>query len=367
MTKTMPKPGRLLDDDESFAVLGIDRHHPAVFEDGRRSSAQLAPGEWEWWYMDAHFSNGYFAVASLHLSAPDKNGVSRPTIGLNIARGNEKLVNQRLPFSVDQLTTAVDRADTAIGSSFFRSEDGLDRYRIFVDPEQNNGNGLDIELVRTVPSYRPGTGRWEADDHHFSWFCAVPGGIARGTLFVDGEAVEVEGNGYHDHNWGDVPMDHLLGDWLWGRAEVDGTTVVSASVRFRESAGGEETPLLYVARDEDVLIDAFNDQLVCLEGVRIPHPDTGKKISSDCIYIVEQDGRTSTVRFDGRRTVVAAFPFANSSDEWETWYARYLASVTLDVESRSGARIRATAHGTLENMDFFGRRRDEIAPERTAS
>lgn len=345
--------GRLLADDASFERLGITRGAPATWEDGRRSSEQLSPGEWEWWYLDAHLSDGYLAVTALHLEA-DESGINRPYITLNIARGAEKLVDQKIP--LDAMSAAVDHADARIGSSVFQSLDGMDRYRIYIDPAENSGNGLDLELVRTIPSYRPGTGRWEFDGHHFSWLCAVPGGTVTGTLTIAGEEVPVEGNGYHDHNWGDVPMDHLLGDWLWGRAEVDGITVVSASVRFRERAGAEETPLLYVARPDGILVDAINDELTCLEGVKVAHPQTGKPISSDCVYIVDDgQGAGSTVRFNGNRQVVASFQYTNSSLDWETWYARYLATVSVDVRYPDGARSDASAPGTLEVMDFFGR------------
>ncbi|MFE2998099.1 hypothetical protein ACFXG4_24190 [Nocardia sp. NPDC059246] len=347
--------GLLLDDDASFASLGIERDKPGTWENGRRSREQLTPGEWEWWYMDAHFTNGYMAVSSLHIAA-DEHGVNRPFITLNIANGGQKVVDQIIQFPAEAMSAAVDHADMTLSNSYFRSLDGLDRFRVFVDPAENGGNGLDIELVRTVPSYRPGTGRWDFNGTHFSWLCAVPGATARGTLTVDGTQIPVEGNGYHDHNWGDVPMDHLLGDWLWGRAEIDGTTVVSASVRFREIAGGRETPLLYIARGEEVLVDAINNQLTCLEGAKIAHPDTGKRISSDCVYIVDEGPQAGgTVRFNGNKTVVASYPFTNSSIDWQTWYTRYAATVTVDVNDTDGARLQASDRGTLEVMDFFGR------------
>jgi hypothetical protein len=345
--------GRLLDDDETFERLNIKRGLPEAWEDGRRSSEDLAAGEWEWWYLDAHFTNGYFAVASMNIKA-DASGVNRPFLSLNITKGPEKLVDRIIP--VDKLTAAKDRADVRIGNSVFESTDGLDNYHVFIDPAEHDGDGIDLELTRTIPSYRPGTGRWEAAGNHFSWLCAVPGGTIKGTLYVSGEAIEVEGNGYHDHNWGDVPMDYLLGDWLWGRAEVDGTTVVSASVRFRELAGGRETPLLYVARPDQILADAINDDLTCLEGVKVPHPDTGKPISSDCIYLVDEGtGAGSNVRFNGNGRIVASFPFSNSSKDWQTWYARYLADVSIDICENDGSRLTGSDHGTLEVMDFFGR------------
>ncbi|MET4898574.1 hypothetical protein RN629_15675 [Sphingomonadaceae bacterium jetA1] len=351
----MASEGNLLGDSASFDQLGIDRRTARSWEDGLRLPQPFVAGSWEWWYCDAHFSNGYFCVASHHIEI-DSNGINHPFISLNIAKDGKKLCDLRIPVDADSASFSQDHCDTKLGKHFFRSIDGgMDRYHVYVDPTEARGFGVDLILERTVPSYRPGTGRWDVDGCHFSWFCAVPGANAKGQLFVDGETVEVQGNGYHDHNWGNVPMDRILSDWLWSRAEVEGTTVVSASVRFRQDVGGRETPLLYVARGDDILVDAFNDDVVCLEGVKIPQPDTGKHVSSDCIYLVERGDLSASVRFDGQHTVIASFQWANSSSNWETWYTRFPAKVTVDIRQSDGPAVRTTGSGTLENMDFFGR------------
>ncbi|WP_172453188.1 MULTISPECIES: lipocalin-like domain-containing protein [Gammaproteobacteria] len=349
------KNGRLLDDQASFDRLGIDRDHPQTWEDALRLKQPFKPGEWEWWYADAHFSDGLYCVVSFHIQV-DAEGRNTPFINLNIARDGTKLADITTPFDDGRFEVSDTQCDVRIGKSFFRGLDGLERYHIHVDPDENQGHGLDLVLERTVRPYRPGTGRWENADGHFSWFSAVPGARTKGSLFVAGKAIEVEGNGYHDHNWGDVPMDHLLSDWLWGRAEVEGVTVVASSVRFRTEAGGLETPLLYVARGEQVHADVINDQLICLEGVKVPVPQTGKKVSSDCVYIVDLDGLKGNVRFDGQRTIVASFPFTNSSPDWETWHAKFVAKVSVDLATDE-EHLQVSGVGSLENMDFLGRRR----------
>ncbi|RKK32992.1 hypothetical protein BFJ68_g4537 [Fusarium oxysporum] len=185
----------------------------------------------------------------------------------------------------------------------------------------------------------------------------VPGGQLTGEVTVNNTKTKVEGNAYHDHNWGNVPMETILDNWLWGRADVGGLSIVSASVRFRQDCGGREVPLLFVVRGNEVLVDVSDDQLVCLEGVKIAQPDTGKPTSSDCIYLVKTTGdNLAQVRFDGQEKVIASFPYPTTSQEWETWYTRYAGLVTINIID-GDKRVCVSDHGSLEVMDFFGRRK----------
>jgi hypothetical protein len=64
----------------------------------------------------------------------------------------------------------------------------------------------------------------------------VPGDrpfLLTGTITINGETVQVEGSGYHDHNWGNAPMNALVGGWYWGRAKVEGMTQVAYTLSHR--------------------------------------------------------------------------------------------------------------------------------------
>lgn len=350
----MTKNGRLGSRPEDFEAQGIVQGAPTVWEDGRRMD-DLSLGEYEWWYSDGHFSNGMMVVFGFNFIV-DQQGNMLPQIALNIANQEGIIVDQIVNYQASDVTTKKESCDVVIGSNYFRSVDGLDAYEIFVDPATNNGFGANVQLERIAPSYRPGSGFWANEDNEFfAWLCAVPGGTMTGTLTFDGNTVEVEGSGYHDHNWGNVPMDALLGDWLWGRAEVEGMTVVMASVRFNENNGSVETPLLYVTKGSEVIVDAFNEDLVCLEGVKVTHPDTQKKISSDCIFILNEDIGQASVRFAGQQ-VIATLQMPSSSEEWETWYLRFASMTSLNIEM-NGYDIYTKAPSVLESMDFLGKRK----------
>lgn len=353
--------GRLLTDIASLQKFRLDQTKLEAWEDGFRSP-NVESGEYEWWYTDAHLENGWFFQAAFFYNSEGKDK-KVGLIDLNIAKDGKKIcvLHKKLDGQPDDLQVSRDSCDVRFKRSSFRSLDGLNKYHIYVDPDEMDGFGADVTITRTTQSYRPGTGRWDVDGRHFSWFVAVPGGHLTGEVIINGTRTKVQGNAYHDHNWGNVPMESILRDWLWGRAEIQGLSIVSASVRFREDCGGREVPLLFVANEEKVLVNAVDDQLVCLEGVKMPQPNTGKPTSTDCIYIVNSTkGDTAEVRFNGQKKVVAAFPYPTVSEEWETWYTRYAGTVTVNI-AKGEDRVYASDHGTLEVMDFMGRRKTETS------
>ncbi|KAF4497558.1 hypothetical protein FAGAP_6288 [Fusarium agapanthi] len=352
-SRTESAQGRLLTDSQSLQKLGLDSSKPATWEDGLRSPG-VESGEWEWWYADAHLQDGWFLqVAFCYMTEGDDPNTG--LIDLNIAKDGKKLfdLHKRIGTLPSDIVVGKGHCDLQYRKSYFRSVNGLSEYHIFVDPDEMEGFGFDVVIKRTTPSYRPGSGRWDVDGRHFSWFVAVPGGHLTGEVTANGIKTKVEDNAYHDHNWGNVPMEKILDNWLWGRADVSELSIVSASVRFRQDCGGREVPLLFVVRGNEVLLDVSDDQLVCLEGVKIK----GKPISSDCIYLVKSAGNNlAQVRFDGQQKMIASFPYPTTSQEWETRYTRYAGMVTINIAD-GDKQVHVSDHGSLEVMDFFGRRK----------
>ena len=110
-----------------------------------------------------------------------------------------------------------DHANVQIGPHSFKGD--LETYAIHVDAVETGGVGCDLDLRRSVASWRPATGYIKAGDSFFAWLVAVPEGAATGTLTADGVTRQVTGSGYHDHNWGNVSPANLFDNWWWGRGK----------------------------------------------------------------------------------------------------------------------------------------------------
>jgi len=331
-----------------FTFYGRNTGDPQGWADALRlDAAQFAPGQFEWWYADGHLSNGVTFVASWHLEI----GTLQTYITVNFATKNRVLLDRKIRFQTSEARFGRERCDVAIGRHFIRSLNGLGRYELFIDPETNGGYGLHLELDRTVPSYSPGP-----DDGSnpggpcFRWVCAVPNGKIRGTLTVGSVTHEVTGSGYHDHNWGNVPMSVLVKDWHWARGEAGGYTAVAASVRLNN---GVDARNVYVADETGVVVAALSPVIGFKELATAAQPDTGKMIGSDILFPVEGKG---SVRFAGKKPI-SSFVF-DTDVKFHWWYTRFDSALEIDL-MWDGERIEATGHAVLEHMDFRGQPVDD--------
>jgi hypothetical protein len=336
---------------EDYAFASVREDCIDVWEDGMRIK-DPAPGSYEWWYVDGHFKDGSLLSVAFH-NRKEADGSLLTFINFNYAgpgkRVMKRLICNPIEFSADQSC-----CDVQFGPNFIRGE-GLDVYEIFVEPESNENYGVQLRLERTAPSYRPGSGYFRSDDEYFAWLCAVPAGKLSGTITIDGQVIEVDGSGYHDHNWGNVPIDKLMADWHWGRAEVDGYTIVMADVRARYDRGGGEMPLVYVVKDGEIVLDAINEAVTCLVGGPQEQPDTGKRIPSDCIFVVNVEDKNSYIRFKGGQ-IIGTFQWVNTDPSWETWYSRFSSRASIELNVGNN-KIDVVGPAILEHMDFYGRKK----------
>ena len=345
--------GNLSSIDEDFKRYKIIKDRPEVWEDGQRlDNKDFKHGQYEWWYFDGHLDDGSMIVSAFIMQTDENNHVN-PQITFNFADKNNR-IEKTIYFKSGEFESAKDHCDVKINNNYFRSK-GLDEYEIYLDPAHNEGWGYDLKIKRNVPSFRPGTGFWDAGGEYFAWLCAVPSGSIEGTITKAGKNVNVKGNGYHDHNWGNVPMSKILSDWYWGRAEINGITVVTANVRFREEAGGKETPLVYITKGEKVLLNANNEELSFLSGHKVQHPETGKSYNSDAMYIYEAGNDKAVIRLNGENKIVAYTSVDWENPGWETKYLRFAAKINLEL-NMNGINILDTGLATLEIMDFKGKK-----------
>ena len=329
-----------------FTLYGRDPGDPQAWADALRLDPNsFAPGQFEWCYSDGHLSNGVTFVASWHLEIDDA-GALQPYITVNFATGDRVLLDRKIRFEASQARFERERCDVGIGPHFIRSLDGLNRYELFIDPAANDGYGLHLQLDRTVPSYSPGP-----DDGsnppgpYFRWVCAVPNSALKGTVTVGSVTHEVTGSGYHDHNWGNVPMSVLVKDWHWARGAAGGYAAVAASVRFND---GVDARNVYIADETGVLVAALGPAVGFRELAKAAQPDTGKTIGRDIVFTVEDKG---SVRFAGEKAI-ASFIF-DSDAKYRWWYTRFDSELEIDLV-HEGQRVAASGHAVLEHMDFRG-------------
>jgi hypothetical protein len=221
--------------------------------------------QWEWWYFDFTFDNGYRAVATLHhhnmMLLPHV-----PTMQLFVypPEGSPRAKLWALRPGQENFASR-QRCQVRMGSLF--AEDTGEGFHLAMPMKDM---GIDVTIQNLVRGWKAGTGLlWSDPERRLEtgWVVAVPRGRAKGTLTVDGKTQEVEGHAYHDHNWGTCEMDEIMRGWYWGRLFDPKYTIIYGWVIPREEGKPVVSPFM-LARDREILLSTDNFTLTVEESKR---------------------------------------------------------------------------------------------------
>ena len=224
---------------------------PEIWEDGLRIDPQ--PGNFEWWYFDAHFDDGSTAVINFFTKSPlDRSSRLNPGVSVSITRADGKKLSETSPVLPAEFSASKERCYVRAGKSWVRGD--LCTYELDARVE-----GLAAQLTFTgiVPPWRPGVGKNyydEAQTRFFGWFPAIPYGNVEGYITYEGKIHNVKGYCYHDHNWGNVGLNDVLTHWYWGRAHVGEYTLIFAEMNATASYGKQKVPMFLLAKGSQILI-----------------------------------------------------------------------------------------------------------------
>ncbi|MEZ0395317.1 MAG: lipocalin-like domain-containing protein [Anaerolineales bacterium] len=250
----MPKPVLFAVGPEFLARDGLTATIQP-WEDGRR--AEPVRGTFEWWYFDAHLDDGTTAVI-VFATKPIINPrlPLTPNLSLTITPPDGiKRMEFDLP-PAGEFHAAQEICDVRLGASWVKWSEagGAWTYRLHAATRTLSA---DLTFRGLVPPWRPGAGKsYFGDlDHYFAWLPAIPYGTVEGTLTYDGQTHAVRGTGYHDHNWGNVPLPSVLDHWIWGRAHLGEYTLIFVEQVARKKYGATRIPVFLLAKGAQVLAD----------------------------------------------------------------------------------------------------------------
>jgi CrtC N-terminal lipocalin domain len=285
---------------EDYERIGIKPDEVALWEDGARTDGSA--GTYEWWYFDAHLDDGAKLVVTFFTKAfteIDKPLAPMIRIDLDLPDGtsHSKVAN----FNPDEFSAAKDRCDVRIGPNSFSGD--LHTYKILAQVEDV---ALDIRLTGEVAAWRPRTGHMyfgAHDEHEFNWLPSVPQGAVEATYSVAGQEHTTAGVGYHDHNWGNAPMNSLINHWYWARGQAGPYTVVASFITAAEKFGFTELPIFLLAKDGIVVAD--DGDKVSFEELG-PYTDTGtrKPVANLTRYTYRDGAESYVITFTRHRDLV---------------------------------------------------------------
>ena len=228
-------------------------YSPSAADDARHELTNL--NSFEWWYFDATFDNKYSIVTSWH------RGIQAftPLIGIpyNLilfavydSVGTASIIPAI--FEEKDVIISDKSCDVTMGPNHVYGN--YPTYRIHF---LQGGLGCDLVFTNMTQGYRSspdGIYKFGQDPYRYlGWVVAQPRATVSGTLFYNGREIPVTGNGYHDHNWGNVPLKSLYNFWYWGRILLKGYTFVYSSGEMSDGLGHQPTNTLISFKDKKVI------------------------------------------------------------------------------------------------------------------
>ena len=204
-------------------------------DDGAHPSPE--PAYFEWWYYDATFEDGTSATVALY-AAQMFVGDRHPAVLVNLLDPGGLGQSAYQAFGPEALKLGAPGEISIAGSSASPLPDGSVRVTAVGQNAQGVPLSVDLTFTPTMPGFKHGTGEVRFDDKvALGWVVPMPRAKVSGKVSVGGVERPVQGAGYHDHNWGELNLLDTMGYWYWGRLTSPDTTVVYASVHFREKFG----------------------------------------------------------------------------------------------------------------------------------
>lgn len=361
----MEKLAFLARSEEWYDRLGIDKI-PNLREDGMRSDG--LKGTYEWWYFDAEYENGIKVVLGFYT----KEGVEaaappNPTTLLTINMPDGRMIYKRTSEGEGNVIRASkDICDVQIRNNTCRFENGV--YKVHFD---DDGIIYDLAMTPKVPMWRPGTGHWyfgPEQEKYFAWFVAQPSAAIEAELTLEGKTMKMKGTGYHDHNWGNAPMNEVFNHWYWCRACIDDYTIISCDLVSHEQYGYIRLPVCLFA-DGSQIVDDREDLVSVERGDTVYHPISGKFMDNILSFTRKIDSNTGykisyhrTGDLDYKSLLPPQMPKEQAdtliSQGINPTYIRCTGTVSLDF-TQSGKSRHLESEAIWEQM-FFGGNKDAI-------
>ena len=194
----------------------------------------------------------------------------------------------------------------------------------------------------------------------------MPHGLASVRYSIGNEEHRASGSGYHDHNWGDVPMQTLMHDWYWARASVGPHTIIASYIKAR-AAYGYDTQIVYMlARDGRIIAD--DDAKVSFETARIAiDGKTGKPVADVTRYTYRDSDPRYVVSFEREETILQAM-FTDRMPllkrivarliGFDGAYHRFTGKVTIE-KFEGGVRLEHFDGRAIWELMYFGKARSK--------
>ena len=153
--------------------MGKDIQDAQIWEDGLRTDPDKK--SFEWWYVDANFSDGSTIVVTFYTKSPaDPGGPLAPQVEITVNKADGQKLYFSKFYKKSEFSAKKEKCEVNIGPNKISGD--LKNYSIHIQMPEITA---ELEIARIAPSYstRP---KSHLKMEYFGWFCAVPYGSVKG-------------------------------------------------------------------------------------------------------------------------------------------------------------------------------------------
>lgn len=357
------EPAILGTSSSDFRKLGMNPMRVEPFEDGLRTDH--SPGQYEWWYFDAHFEdNSKVVVVFFTKDYMKSNTEMIPAVSIAYTSPEGIEIKEEREFNPSEVFFDTSKCLVTMGENSCRVEDAIYKIKAFTETLS-----VDLSLTKEINSWRPGTGHihfGDKQEDYFAWIPAVPAGNMQGTVSINEKNILVTGSGYHDHNWGNCSVAGLLKQWWWARIQCGDYTVIAVMMQSKNKYGAIEIPVFLVADSESIIADSsLPGASVTIKETRqatLPGTHYSGQIAEEIVYeykykdtivnitIANRDVLTSSSLLKSAGYSLFKRTLAKSAGI-NPWYTRFYSYAELSIQ-QGDASFKAKGFGTQEKMEF---------------
>lgn len=285
---------------QDYERLGIKKGSIEPWEDGARTTG--GKGTYEWWYFDAHLSDGSKTVI-VFFTKPlaDVGRPLAPYVTFTLDGPDGSHVEKEFHAPAQAYSSAKEGCDVQIGPNAFKGD--LHSYTIHLEIDDIV---CDVTLSGTAPPWRPETGYLlfgEHSEHYFAWLPSVTQGDVEATITIAGSTRRLTGIGYHDHNWGNVSPVTLMNHWYWARGKLGDYTLIAAQITAEKKYGYKTFPVFMLARNGSILADDGNKVTFSASDTHVDD-ETGKPVADTTTYDYVDGSTRYLLTFRRKNTIL---------------------------------------------------------------
>ncbi len=305
---------------ESYKRIGIKPDKIEKWEDGLRTNVESP--QFEWWYFDGELEDGS-KIAITFFTKPYTNVPHSvaPYIKFNLSNPDGTELAKILTFKPEEFKASKEHCDVHIGKNSFTGD--LNTYNIHVEFEDFL---YDIELKNALHAWRPETGFYTFGTDYLAWVVSVPQGTITARITQNGKQRTVQGHGYHDHNWGLVPMGELIHHWYWGRAQVGPYLVIASTIYGEKKFDSQFINTFLLAKGDKILADKGDNSQFTAQDI-VTETETGKPVPNTLVFEYRDADQHYRLTFRRKRDIM----HARFHDAKDGSYLRFAGDAMLQV------------------------------------